>query len=97
MLSVLLWAYYLICLPNGLLDISSCSFGVLADSLGALADGDGSSDSSRDKSINQRVYTCTSKMAKIMDPILPILSILRYWAIILGSFGGLRRYLINST
>ena len=27
-------------------------------------------------------------MAKIMDPILPILSFLRYWAIILGSFGG---------
>ena len=27
-------------------------------------------------------------MAKIMDPILPILYILRYWAIILGSFGG---------
>ena len=27
-------------------------------------------------------------MAKIMDPILPILSILEYWAIILGSFGG---------
>ena len=27
-------------------------------------------------------------MAKIMDPILPILSALGYWAIILGSFGG---------
>ena len=27
-------------------------------------------------------------MAKIMDPILPILSILGYWSIILGSFGG---------
>ena len=27
-------------------------------------------------------------MAKIMDPILPILSILGYWAVILGSFGG---------
>ena len=27
-------------------------------------------------------------MAKILDPILPILSILGYWAIILGSFGG---------
>ena len=27
-------------------------------------------------------------MAKIMDPILPILSILGYWAIIFGSFGG---------
>ena len=26
-------------------------------------------------------------MAKIMDPILPIDSILGYWAIILGSFG----------
>ena len=33
-------------------------------------------------------FTWTSKMAKIMDPILPILSILGYWAIILGSFGG---------
>ena len=32
--------------------------------------------------------TWTSKMAKIMDPILPILAILGYWAIILGSFGG---------
>ena len=31
-------------------------------------------------------------MAKIMDPILPILSILGYWAIILGSFGGSGRY-----
>ena len=27
-------------------------------------------------------------MAKIMDPMLPILSILGYWAILLGSFGG---------
>ena len=27
-------------------------------------------------------------MAKTMDPILPILSVLGYWAIILGSFGG---------
>ena len=27
-------------------------------------------------------------MAKIMDPILPILSMLGYWAIILGYFGG---------
>ena len=27
-------------------------------------------------------------MAKIMDPILPILSILGYQAIVLGSFGG---------
>ena len=27
-------------------------------------------------------------MAKIMDPILPILSMLGYWAIILGFFGG---------
>ena len=27
-------------------------------------------------------------MAKIMDPILPIVSILAYGAIILGSFGG---------
>ena len=30
----------------------------------------------------------TSKMAKMMDPTLPIVSILRYWAITLGSFGG---------
>ena len=28
------------------------------------------------------------KMANIVDPILPILSILAYWAIVLGSFGG---------
>ena len=27
-------------------------------------------------------------MANIIDPILPIVSILGYWAIILGSFGG---------
>ena len=27
-------------------------------------------------------------MAKIMDPILPILSMLGNWSIILGSFGG---------
>ena len=32
------------------------------------------------------VSTWTSKMAKIMDPILPILSILGYWAIIFGLF-----------
>ena len=32
-------------------------------------------------------------MAKIMDPILPILSILGYWAIVLGSFGGPGRIL----
>ena len=30
----------------------------------------------------------TSKMAKVMDPILSILCLLGYWAIILGSFGG---------
>ena len=34
------------------------------------------------------VAAWTAKMAKIMDPILPILSILGYRAIILGSFGG---------
>ena len=34
------------------------------------------------------IYTWTSKRAKIMDPILPLLSILGYWANILGSFGG---------
>ena len=33
-------------------------------------------------------------MAKIMDPILTILSILGYWAIILGSFGGPGMYII---
>ena len=27
-------------------------------------------------------------MANILDPILPILSVLGYWAIILGAFGG---------
>ena len=32
--------------------------------------------------------TWTSKMPRIMDPILPILSILGYWAIILGTLGG---------
>ena len=36
-------------------------------------------------------------MAKIMDPILPIyiyiLSVLKYWAIVLGSFGGPGIYL----
>ena len=32
-------------------------------------------------------------MAKIMDPILPIVSILRYWAIILASFGGPGNYI----
>ena len=34
------------------------------------------------------VATWTSKMAKTMDPILPVLSMLEYWAMILGSFGG---------
>ena len=34
------------------------------------------------------VDTWTSKMAKIMDPILPVLSIWGYWAIVLGFFGG---------
>ena len=33
-------------------------------------------------------YTWTSKMPKIMDPVLPKLSIVGYWAIILGTFGG---------
>ena len=32
--------------------------------------------------------TWTCKMAKIMDLMLPIVSVLRYWANILGSFGG---------
>ena len=32
--------------------------------------------------------TWTSEMAKRMDPRLPRLSVLRYWAIVLGSFGG---------
>ena len=30
----------------------------------------------------------TSNMAKIMDSILPVLSILAYWSIVLGSFAG---------
>ena len=34
-----------------------------------------------------------AKMAKIMDPVLPILSILEYRAIILGSFGGPGMYI----
>ena len=33
-------------------------------------------------------HPSTSKMAIMIDPILPIPSILGYWAIILGSFGG---------
>ena len=36
-------------------------------------------------------------MAKIMDPILTILSVLGYWAIILGSFGGSRYVLYFHT
>ena len=32
----------------------------------------------------QEIPTWTSKSPKIMDPILPVLSILGYWAIILG-------------
>ena len=32
--------------------------------------------------------TWSSKMAKIMAPILPIVFILRYWVIVWGSFGG---------
>ena len=40
-------------------------------------------------------YTWTSKMAKLMDPILPILSILGYWSIILGSFGGPGTTILN--
>ena len=36
-------------------------------------------------------------MAKAMDPILPILSLLGYWAIILGSFGGPGLDMILST
>ena len=39
--------------------------------------------------VASRGWAWTSKMAKIIDPILPILSLLGYWAIILGSFGGL--------
>ena len=34
-------------------------------------------------------------MAKRMDPILPIPSILGYWSIILGSFGGPGKSLIS--
>ena len=33
-------------------------------------------------------YLDLQSMAKIMDPLLPILAVLGYWAIILGSFGG---------
>ena len=35
-------------------------------------------------------YGCTwnSQLPKIMDPILPILSIFGHWAIVLGTFGG---------
>ena len=36
----------------------------------------------------REAFAWTSKMAKILDPILSILSILGYWAIILGIFGG---------
>ena len=36
-------------------------------------------------------------MAQKMDPILPILSILGYWAIILGSFGGPGMCILCST
>ena len=32
-------------------------------------------------------YTWTSKIANKMDPILPIVSVLRYWSMILGSVG----------
>ena len=32
-------------------------------------------------------------MAKIVDPILPILFVLGYWAIILGTFGGPGMYI----
>ena len=37
----------------------------------------------RDLAISKSTWTST--VAKIMDPILPILSILGYWAIVLGS------------
>ena len=40
--------------------------------------------------------TWTSKMAKILDPILPILSIWGSWAIILGSFRGPGRLQIST-
>ena len=36
-------------------------------------------------------------MAKIMDPIMPILSILGNWAIILGFFGGPGMHVITPT
>ena len=39
--------------------------------------------------------TWTSKMAKIVDPTLPVLSILGYRAIILGSFGGPGTFCFN--
>ena len=42
--------------------------------------------------LNEIELTWTSKMAQRMDAILPIVSILRYWAIMLRSFGGLGNY-----
>ena len=38
------------------------------------------------------ISTGTSKMAKTMEPMLPILFVLEYWAIILDSFGSPGRY-----
>ena len=37
--------------------------------------------------VNKGVPTWTSKMTKIMDPILPTVCILRYWAIICALLG----------
>ena len=34
------------------------------------------------------IFLDLQSMAKIMDPTLPLLSILGYWAIVLSSFGG---------
>ena len=52
-------------------------------------------DPKRDHSVDNRrvyidldLYLDLQRRAKIVDPILPMLSILGYWAIILGSFGG---------
>ena len=42
------------------------------------------------------IYTWTSEMANIMDPILPILSILGDWAILLGYFWRSRCMYIGS-
>ena len=44
-------------------------------------------------SLQVDTYLDLQSIAKIRDPILPRVSILGYWAILLGSFGGPGRYL----